>query len=94
MPGEKAFWSLIRALRYNLIMNKKVEEIIEDINSLSKEDKEEIFKIVFHKPLSSKDLELIKWTVDGIQEVRESGKKLDKINEILDNAKRRSEGKV
>lgn len=75
-------------------MNKKVSEIVEDVNSLCEEDKKEIFKILFHKPLSDKDLQLIKWTVDGIQEVREAGRKLDKINEILDNAKKRTERKA
>ena len=72
-------------------MDKKVQEIIADINSLSNEERKEIFKILFHKPLSDKDLSLIKWTIDGIQEVRSASIKLDKVNEILDNAKRRTQ---
>ena len=86
MPGEKVCWSLIKKKN----MNKKVSEIIEDINSLSTEEKKEIFKILFLKPLSDNDLSLTRWIIDGIQEVRSADAKLDKIAEILSNAKRRA----
>lgn len=73
-------------------MNKKLSEIIEDVNSLPDEDKNEVFKILFLGPLSDKDLQLMKWTLEGIQGAREAGKKLDKAIEILDNAKKRTKG--
>ena len=71
-------------------MNKKVSEIIAEIKHLPQDEKREIFKILFEDPISERDLELIKWTIDGIQEAKSVNLKLDQVIQILDNAKTRT----
>ena len=71
-------------------MNQDITKIIADIQSLPQEGKAEIFKILFQGPMSDKDLQLLKWTIDGLQEARDVGTQLDKVIDILDNAKKKS----
>lgn len=75
-------------------MNKKVLEIIANINSLHQDEKKEVFKVLFQEPMSDKDLKLIRWAIDGIEETKGTSTKLDKVAEILDNAKRGTKEKA
>lgn len=71
-------------------IKKEVSEIIEGIRSLPGNGKAEVFKLLFLETINNKDLGLIKWSVDGLCELKEASKKIDKVIDILNNAKRRA----